>query len=76
MVSVEAYDPGRPQYGRITLVFARQASAPAGLMLQGWVALDSQGNRTTIRLSDQKFNVPVDDAAFRWTDPRRQGRAG
>ncbi|MBY0300180.1 LolA family protein [Sphingomonas ginsenosidimutans] len=76
VVSVEAYDPGRPQYGRITLVFARQASAPAGLMLQGWVALDSQGNRTTIRLSDQKFNVPVDDAAFRWTDPRRQGRAG
>ena len=45
-------------------------------MLQGWVALDSQGNRTTIRLSGQRFNGPVSDGAFRWTDPRRSGRPG
>ena len=76
VLSVEAYDPKNPQYGRITLVFARQASAPAGLMLQGWVALDTQGSRTTIRLADQKFNVPVGDGTFRWNDPRRQGRTG
>jgi outer membrane lipoprotein-sorting protein len=76
VVSVEAYDPKHPEYGRITLVFARRAGAPAGLMLQGWVALDSQGNRTTIRLADQKFNAPVGDETFRWSDPRRQGRAG
>ena len=76
VVSVEAYDPKHPEYGRITLVFARRAGAPAGLMLQGWVALDSQGNRTTIRLADQKFNAPVSDETFRWSDPRRQGRAG
>lgn len=75
VLSVEAYDPKHPEYGRITLVFARSGSAPGGLMLQGWAALDSQGNRTTIRLNDQKFNVPVDDSTFRWTDPRRQGRA-
>ena len=76
VLSVEAYDPKHPEYGRTTLVFARSASAPAGLLLQGWVALDSQGNRTTIRLTGQKFNVPVSDSAFRWTDPRRAGRAG
>lgn len=75
VISVEAYDPKHPEYGRITLVFARSAAAPGGLMLQGWAALDTQGNRTTIRLSDQKFNVPVADSAFRWTDPRRQGRS-
>ena len=75
VLSVEAYDPKHPEYGRITLVFARSAAAPGGLMLQGWSALDTQGNRTTIRLSDQKFNVPVADSAFRWTDPRRQGRS-
>ena len=28
-------------------------------MLQGWVALDAQNNRTTIRLSNQRFNAPV-----------------
>lgn len=75
VLSIEAYDPRHPEYGRITLVFARRADAPGGLMLQGWAALDSQGNRTTIRLTDQRFNVPVADSTFRWTDPRRQGRA-
>ena len=40
-------------------------------MLQGWVALDSQNNRTTIRLSNQRYGVAVDDKAFRFNDPRR-----
>lgn len=72
IISIEGYDPKHPEYGRITLVFARQASAPGGLMLQGWVQLDSQGNRTTIRLAEQRFNQPVSDGTFRWNDPRRQ----
>ncbi|MBW6524243.1 outer membrane lipoprotein carrier protein LolA [Sphingomonas sp. RHCKR47] len=76
VVSVDGYDAKHPEYGRINLVFARDASAPAGLMLQGWVQLDAQGNRTTIRLSGQKFNQPVSDGTFRWNDPRRQNRAG
>ena len=72
VISVEASDSHHPEYGRITLVFAREAGAPAGLMLQGWVQLDSQGNRTTIRLSNQRFNVPVSDNSFRFNDPRRR----
>jgi len=72
ILSVEANDPKHPEYGRITLVFARGGSGPAGLTLQGWVALDSQNNRTTIRLSDQRFNIPVSDGAFSWNDPRRR----
>ena len=76
VVTLDGYDAKHPEYGRITLVFARDAGAPAGLMLQGWVQLDAQGNRTTIRLSGQKFNAPVSDGMFRWNDPRRQGRAG
>lgn len=70
LVVVEARDPKRPEYGVITLAFSRDASAPAGLMLKGWVTLDSQGNRTSIRLSNQTFNGPVSDEAFRWRDPR------
>ena len=73
IVSVEATIRKHPEYGRITLVFARDAGAPGGLMLQGWVALDSQNNRTTIRLSNQRFNAPVGDGTFRWNDPRRRG---
>ncbi len=70
VISVEARDPKHPEYGRITLVFAKQASAPGGLMLQGWVALDSQNNRTAIRLSNQRFGAPVSDGTFRWRDPQ------
>ena len=73
VVSIEARDPKRPEFGRLTMVFARNASAPGGLMLQGWVALDSQNNRTTVRLSNQRFNAPVSDGAFRWNDPRKAG---
>jgi len=70
---VEARDPKHPEYGIITLAFARSQSAPAGLMLQGWVALDSQNNRTTIRLNNQQFNQPVSDKTFLWDDPRPRG---
>ena len=73
VVSVEVRDDSHPEYGRITLIFQKNASAPAGLMLQGWVALDSQNYRTTIRLSNQQFNANVSDGAFRWNDPRKQG---
>lgn len=74
VVSVEVKDPKRPEYGTITMVFTRDAAAPAGLRLRGWVALDSQNNRTRIDLTNAQFNVPVADSAFRWTDPRPRAR--
>jgi outer membrane lipoprotein-sorting protein len=70
VLSVEVHDSRHPEYGRITLIFQRDAGGPAGLMLLGWVALDSQNNRTTIKLSNQRFNAPVSDGTFRWNDPR------
>ena len=69
LVTIDAADPKHPEYGRINLVFARNAAAPGGLVLQGWVALDSQNNRTTIRLSNQRFNAAISDGTFRWRDP-------
>ncbi len=71
VISVEVRDPKHPEYGRITMVFEKHAGSPGGLMLQGWVALDSQSNRTMIRLSNQRFNLAVADGTFRWSDPRR-----
>ncbi len=76
ILSIEAHDPKRPEFGTITLVFRRKNSAPAGLDLYGWVSRDAQGNRTAIRLSGQKYNVEVADSAFRWRDPRVKGRPG
>jgi outer membrane lipoprotein-sorting protein len=75
ILSVEARDPKRPEFGTITMIFKRDASSPAGLQLYGWVALDSQNNRTAVRLSNQLYGVQVADSAFRWTDPRPRGRS-
>lgn len=69
VISVEVHDPRHPEYGRITMIFQKGGSA--GLSLQGWVALDSQNNRTTVRLSNQRYNAPVSDGTFRWNDPRK-----
>jgi outer membrane lipoprotein-sorting protein len=76
IVSIDASDPKHPEFGRINMVFTRDAAAPAGLRLEGWVALDSQGNRTTVRFSDQHFNAPVSDGMFRWNDPRTKSPKG
>jgi outer membrane lipoprotein-sorting protein len=70
---VEARDPRRREFGTITIAFAKSAGAPGGLILTGWTSLDAQNNRTTIRLSNQRFNVPVADSLFRFNDPRRRG---
>ncbi|CAN5157796.1 outer membrane lipoprotein carrier protein LolA [soil metagenome] len=73
LVLAEARDPQHPEYGAITLAFAREPGAPAGLRLQGWVALDAQNNRTSVRLTNQRFNIPISDGAFAWRDPRPMG---
>ena len=57
----------------ITMVFVRKASAPGGLELNSWVALDAQNKRTTIRLSNQRYGMAVPNSAFTYRDPRRTG---
>jgi outer membrane lipoprotein-sorting protein len=68
--SVQDKDPKRPEYGVITLIFIKDAASPGGLKLTSWVALDSQNQRTTVRLSNQRYGVAVADSAFRYRDPR------
>ncbi|MBL4857912.1 MAG: outer membrane lipoprotein carrier protein LolA [Erythrobacter sp.] len=74
VVSIEVRDPNRPEFGTITLIFARDGSAPGGLRLTHWVALDSQNHRTTVRLSNNRYGVSVADSAFTFRDPRRSSR--
>jgi len=76
MILVEARDPKHPEFGTTTIAFTRNPAAPAGLMLAGWSTLDAQGNRSAVRLTNQKFNGPVDDRLFRWISPRRPGARG
>jgi len=62
------------QYGQLTLAFLRNGSAPGGLELYGWTAIDPQGHRTTVRLSNIRFNVAVPDSAFTYAEPKKKKR--
>ena len=61
------------QYGQLTLAFLRNASAPGGLQLYGWTATDPQNHRTTVKLSNVRFNVAVPDSAFSFAEPKKKG---
>jgi len=60
------------QYGQLTLAFLRSNSAPGGLQLYGWTAIDPQNHRTTVRLSNVRFNVAVPDGAFSYAEPKKR----
>lgn len=70
VVSVRARDPA--QYGSLTLVFLRRGSAPGGLQLYGWTAIDGQNRRTTVKLSDVRYNVGVAESAFTYAEPKKK----
>ena len=70
VVSVRARDPA--QYGSLTLVFLRSGSAPGGLQLYGWTAIDGQNRRTTVKLSDVRYNVAVPASAFTYAEPKKK----
>lgn len=74
VLSVEVRDPKKPEFGMINLIFVRNPSAPGGLQLTHWVALDAQNNRTRVQLSNQRYGVAVADSTFTFKDPRRTTR--
>ena len=74
VIVVKARDGRRPEYGTLLLAFIRSPSAPGGLLLRGWTAIDAQNKRTTVRLSNQRYNVAVPDSAFSYSEPKK--RAG
>jgi outer membrane lipoprotein-sorting protein len=59
-------------YGQLTLAFLRSPSAPGGLQLYGWTAIDPQGHRTTVKLSDVRYNVAVPESAFAYAEPKQR----
>lgn len=59
-------------YGQLTLAFLRSGSAPGGLQLYGWTAIDPQGHRTTVKLTNVRYNVAVPESAFSYADPKKR----
>jgi len=72
VIVVRARDARRPEFGTLVLAFIREGGAPGGLKLGGWTAIDAQNKRTTVRLSNQRYNVAVPDSAFTYAEPRRK----
>ena len=60
------------QFGQLTLAFLRNGSAPGGLQLYGWTAIDPQNHKTTVRLSNVRFNVAVPESAFTYAEPKKR----
>jgi outer membrane lipoprotein-sorting protein len=67
--SVQVKDAKRPEYGIITLIFIKDAGSPGGLKLTSWVALDAQNQRTTVRLTNQRYGMAVPDSTFTYRQP-------
>ena len=58
-------------YGRLTLAFLRNGSAPGGLQMYGWTAVDPQGRTTIVKLSNVRYNVAVPESAFTYREPKK-----
>ena len=71
---VRARDGRNPQFGSLLLAFMRSSSAPGGLQLYGWTAVDAQGKRTTVKLSNVRYNVAVPEGAFAYAEPKKRRR--
>ena len=72
VIIVRARDARRPEFGTLILAFVRDGGAPGGLKLEGWTAIDAQNKKTTVRLSNQRYNVAVPDSAFTFAEPKRK----
>ena len=69
---VRARDARRPEFGTLILAFVKSPSAPGGLLLEGWTAIDAQNKRTTVKLDNQRYNVAVPETAFAFAEPKRR----
>ena len=75
VILLRVRDARRPEFGTLILAFTKQASAPGGLQLEGWTAIDAQNKKTTVKLDQQRYNVAVPDTAFQFAEPKKRGRA-
>jgi len=56
----------------LVLAFVRAPSAPGGIRLEGWTAIDAQNKRTVIKLDNQRYNVAVPEGAFTFAEPKKR----
>jgi outer membrane lipoprotein-sorting protein len=69
---VRAADPYHKEFGTLILAFIRDSSGPGGLKLYGWTAIDGQGKRTKVELTNQHNNAAVPNSAFTYAEPKKR----
>lgn len=74
VVLIRARDARRPEFGTLILAFVRSPSAPGGLQLEGWTAIDAQNKKTTVKLDQQRYNVAIAETAFQFAEPQKRAR--
>ena len=72
LLIVRARDARRPEFGTLILAFVKSPSAPGGLLLEGWTAIDAQNKKTTVKLDNQRYNVAVPESAFTYAEPKKR----
>ena len=72
VVVVRARDNLHPEFGTLVLAFTKAPSAPGGLQLAGWTAVDAQNRKTKVRLDGQRYNVAVPESAFTFAEPKKK----
>lgn len=74
VTSIRVKDPERPEYGTLTMIFERRASAPGGLELVGWVSVDAQNKVTKIYLDNHRYGMSVSNGTFMFKDVRARSK--
>lgn len=70
VTSLRIKDPDHPEYGTMTMIFEKKASAPGGMELAGWVSVDAQNKVTKIMLDNQRYGMEVSNRMFAYKDVR------
>lgn len=74
VIHLREKDKEKPDVGELTLFFT---GFPGGkgdqaLVINGWEVVDPQGKLTTINLTNQKYDQPLDDSLWTFDDPRNE----
>ncbi|RVQ67615.1 outer membrane lipoprotein carrier protein LolA [Croceicoccus ponticola] len=70
VTSIRIKDPKHPEYGTMTMIFEKNASAPGGMELAGWVSVDAQNKTTKILLDNHRYGMTVSNGTFMFKDVR------
>ncbi|MBS7669700.1 LolA family protein [Croceicoccus gelatinilyticus] len=74
VTSIRIKDPKHPEYGTLTMIFEKNAAAPGGMELAGWVSVDAQNKITKILLDNQRYGMSVSNGTFMFKDVKPRTR--